>query len=203
MELSMKLNLSLIFSALLISGCANNWVHPTASQADFQRDMALCNNEAERAVPYIQAQPNPIYTPPPSYNTDCTRIGNTVNCNTTSNPTNAYLNQIMQSNAQAGENINRGIRVSNYFQNCMIARGYSLAKSPSSGLFHTSTPSPKVLPYTSDADKNLSLRDSVVDEMVAKGFTKRTSNDGRVFLYKDDVIHGWVLESGRLVQIKK
>ena len=198
----MKLNLSLIFSALLISGCANNWVHPTASQADFQRDMALCNNEAERAVPYIQAQPNPIYSPQPTYSTDCTQIGNTVNCNTTSNPTNAYLNQIMQSNAQAGENLNRAIRVNNYFQNCMMARGYLLEQSKSSNSSRTTTSNPKVLQYTNESERNLSARDSVVNEMVAKGFTKRTSTDGRVFLYKDNVIHGWVLESGRLVQIK-
>jgi hypothetical protein len=196
----------IIIFPILIGGCATNWEHPTASQSDFHRDRAICSNEAEVAIPrvYIPVS-NSFPTTYSTYNTDCSNIGGFISCTSTpSQVNNNYaIAQMNQSIAQSGENMRRGVDVNNYFRNCMFAKGYRVSQPATSGLFHTSTPAPKVLPFTNESEANLSLRDSMVKEKVSQGYEATVSKDGRTFIRKDGVIHGWVLESGMYKEIRK
>lgn len=196
----------LLIVPILMAGCATNWEHPTATQADFQRDRAICSNEAETAIPRIYVPiSNTVPQTYPTYNTNCSNIGGFISC--TSTPTDVNNNyaiaQMNQSIAQSGENMRRGVDVNNYFRNCMFAKGYRVSQSPTSGLLHTNTPPPKVLPFTNESEANLSLRDSIVKEKVSQGYEAIVSKDGRTFIRKNGVIHGWVLESGEYKEIRK
>lgn len=62
---------------LLLSGCVWStgyssppppeyvWAHPSATQAQFQSDLAFCNAQAARAVPSLPPPPMASYPPPP------------------------------------------------------------------------------------------------------------------------------------------
>jgi hypothetical protein len=199
----MSKKLLLLFFSLPFMGCAVNWEHPTASQNDFIRDKAICANDAELAVPRVYVPPTSTGIPNPTYYTTCSRLGSFTDCTSTpSTPNNYAVQQMNQSIAQSGENLRRATDVNNFFQNCMLSKGYRIAQKTSSGLFHTTTPPQPIRSFTGEADKNLSLRDKVLSDKVAEGFQTRQSVDGRTFVLKDNVIHGWVLESGNFVKIK-
>lgn len=117
-----------ILVAGLLGGCAQTqWSHPTKSEAQFQMDSAFCQNEAMRNVQQQLAAPvAPIYTPPTQYDTNCYRIGNSLNCSTTSQGN--YAGQLAQQNAQnmaqAGANIGTGLARQQFSENCMLSLGY-------------------------------------------------------------------------------
>ncbi len=50
-----------VLTVILVTGCAK-WNHPTASQYDFQRDQAQCNQYASQASPTTQTPYNPYLT---------------------------------------------------------------------------------------------------------------------------------------------
>lgn len=120
--------LLIIFLAVILGGCAQTqWSHSTNSEAQFQMDSASCRNEAMRNLPQQVAAPvAPIYVPPTQYNTTCSNLGNFVNCSTASQGN--YSAQLAQRNAQqmaqAGSDIGTGIAQGQFFENCMLSRGY-------------------------------------------------------------------------------
>ena len=81
------------------------WTHPAKSEAQFRIDMAQCKNEALRNI-----QQQPVVLPPnisapiasQQYDTNCSRIGNNLNCTTTSNSGASYL--LAQQQAQIAQN---------------------------------------------------------------------------------------------------
>jgi hypothetical protein len=122
-------------TSMLASCAQTNWVHPSKSEAQFNMDKAYCANEASRNVqPSVAAPVVPIYTPPNQYNTNCSSIGNSVNCTTTAQPN--YLAQIQQQNsqnmAQAGANIGTAFAQQQFAENCMRTLGWSKQQTVSS-----------------------------------------------------------------------
>ena len=113
----------------VLTGCAQTqWTHPTKSQSQFQADSAYCQNESMRSVQQQAASPVvPAYTPPAQYDTNCYRVGNNLNCSTTSQSN--YGAQLAQQNAQnmaqAGSNIGTGIARQQFAENCMLSMGYT------------------------------------------------------------------------------
>ncbi len=83
-------------SVLVIGGCAK-WNHPTASQYEFQRDQAQCNQYAQQASPSVQAPYNPYLTP---------------------------MQQANQTMNQSGANLGAAFGQMGAFNNCMQAKGY-------------------------------------------------------------------------------
>lgn len=83
-------------SVVAISGCAK-WNHPTASQYEFQRDQAQCNQYANQASPTVQTPYNPYLTP---------------------------MQQAQQSMNQGGANLGAAFGQIGSFNNCMQAKGY-------------------------------------------------------------------------------
>lgn len=196
--------LLVLLMSLPIMGCAVNWEHPTASQNDFIRDKAICSNNAEMAAPRVYIPPVSSVATNPTYYTTCSRLGSFTDCTSTPSVTNNYsVQQLNQSIAQSGENLRRATDVNNFFQNCMLSKGYRIVQKPSSGLFHTSTPPQPIRSFTSDAEKNISLRDEVIKAKISEGYQTRRSVDGRTFILKENVIQGWVLESGDFINIIK
>lgn len=109
-------------------GCTQ-WRHPSATQADFQRDSYDCQNQANQANPrrYVPVQPAP-QQPTPSYSTTCMRMGVMVSCESTPNPSSSYnpqMAQAQQSIAQGGADLGRAFGVSNFYDSCMYSKGYS------------------------------------------------------------------------------
>ena len=83
--------------SLLIGCAAPMWNHPTNSEYDFNRDKAACSMEADRANPSQAAPYNP------------------------------RLDPFQQANASiynGTANMGRAFGVQNYFNNCLIAKGY-------------------------------------------------------------------------------
>jgi hypothetical protein len=88
--------LPILFAGALV-GCATQWNHPTASQYDFQRDQAQCNQYAAQANPTVQTPNNPYLTP---------------------------MQQSQQSMNQGGANLGAAFGQMASFNNCMKAKGY-------------------------------------------------------------------------------
>ncbi len=82
---------------LLISGCASQWSHQTATQTDFNKDHFECATEAERNYP-TSATP--------------------------SRGASAY-DQDYQRGEAVGNSIVRNLNVGRYYSMCMNARGYT------------------------------------------------------------------------------
>lgn len=127
---------AVLFLATCLSGCATNWSHPTASQAQFQSDSLSCQDRANQAVPrtYVPIQqPAPVYNP--SYSTTCMNMGvSMVSCETTSNAP-IYSPQMAQANqamAQGGADFARAFGLSSYYDSCMQSKGYSKSTASSS-----------------------------------------------------------------------
>lgn len=91
-----KLTRLVALTAMLVTGCAK-WNHPTASQYDFQRDQAQCNQFAQQASPTTQVPYNPYLTP---------------------------MQQSQQSLNQGGANLGAAFGQMGAFNNCMQAKGY-------------------------------------------------------------------------------
>ena len=64
----------------LFNGCANRSVNVTNPSADKSYDVATCWNEARQQVKAVIVQPSA----PTGYSTQCSRSGNSVQCQTTS-----------------------------------------------------------------------------------------------------------------------
>jgi type IV pilus biogenesis protein CpaD/CtpE len=50
----------LVALAATVSGCAQNWVKPGATAADFEREKLLCRDDAEKATAAITNDPNSL-----------------------------------------------------------------------------------------------------------------------------------------------
>lgn len=85
-----------VLTAILATGCAN-WNHPTATQYDFQRDQAQCNQYASQASPRTQTPYNPYLTP---------------------------MQQAQKSQYEGGANLGAAFGQMGAFNNCMQAKGY-------------------------------------------------------------------------------
>jgi hypothetical protein len=112
-----------------LAGCAQTyWVHPSKSPNQLQGDVATCQNEALRSTPDAVAAPvAPVYVAPTQYSTNCSTMGNYVNCNTTVQPDN--MAQVRQQNAQnmaqAGSNLGTALSRQAYANNCLASLGWS------------------------------------------------------------------------------
>ncbi len=96
----------MLCAVVALSGCANTYIHPAASEAQFYRDLADCRNEAMAMYPPQQTQrPGPVYT-------TCTGSGTRTHCTSTGGTTNTLdfsgISQAMHQHA------------------CLMARGYSV-----------------------------------------------------------------------------
>lgn len=128
--------LTFLFSTNSLAGM---WYHDTANESQFNIDSAQCQLEAQQVVqaPRQYLPPRQTYTQqaPPSYNTQCRMIGNTLNCD--SNPSfgqQSYqeLNRILQEQERQqyemgrniGDAIGRNLQMRNYGETCLKARGY-------------------------------------------------------------------------------
>jgi hypothetical protein len=125
-----------LFSTNSIAGM---WYHDTANEAQFNIDSAQCQLEAQQVVqaPRQYVPPPQSYNQqvPPSYNTQCRMIGNTMYCD--SNPSqsqNAYqehqrllqnrYNQQYELGRNVGDAIARNLQLKSYVETCLKARGY-------------------------------------------------------------------------------
>lgn len=97
--------------AIVLTGCAQ-WHHPTATQADFNRDRYQCDIETAHAYPVAMTPLTPGYQAPTQVTCMNTGFGMT-NC--TSQPGVAV--------APVMQDMNANPRIS-AFNSCMYARGY-------------------------------------------------------------------------------
>lgn len=119
--------INLIIIGLLISllgGCAQYaWYHPNKNQNDFNIDKYNCERQAAQMYPVHMAQQQPIYQPDSTNSgstTNCSRLGDSVNCITTQNPSynpQAYIPPPQDVNVN-----NRSSAISS----CMQANGWQL-----------------------------------------------------------------------------
>ena len=164
-------------ASLTFFGCAPQmlWVKPNANQNEFAQVRYEClqNSQQNRSV----AQYN--------------NVG-------------GYVSGASNSQGYAVSGV---VTNEQLFAACMNSKGWYLEaqrSDPTSSIrFNLPSSPPKITSYTNDSDKNISLRDKVVADKVAEGYTAKTSVDGRVFLSKNVAIYGWVLESGQLVLTNK
>jgi len=117
LELIMKI---IILFLLMLSGCAANWTHSTASREQFYQDKMECERYS-----FIERQVVPVRSTPAVYDTQCEKYGNTTNCITTQNQSNAQLARANQSTEQGGADLGRGLAVAFKFNDCMYSKGYS------------------------------------------------------------------------------
>lgn len=159
-----------LLSTFLISACAQTqWTHSTRTQADFQRDSAYCQNEAMRNVQQQIAAPvAPVYTPPTQYNTDCSRIGNSMNCTTVGSSN--YSAQIAQQNAQNmaqhGANIGTALSRQSYADNCMVTMGYRKQQISQSSAGNPTSDASQNVKFLNEELKQMS--DSIKDQVCPK-----------------------------------
>jgi hypothetical protein len=110
----------MILSLLMLSGCAANWTHSTANREQFYQDKIEC----ERYF-FIERQVAPVRSTPAVYDTQCEQYGNTTNCRTTQNQSNAQLARARQNIEQGGADLGRGLAMASKFNDCMYSKGYS------------------------------------------------------------------------------
>lgn len=91
-----KITFITFLSTVLLGGCAK-WNHPTATQYDFQRDQAQCNQYSRQASPTTQTPYNPYLTP---------------------------MQQSQQGIYQGSANLGAAFGQMSSFDNCMQAKGY-------------------------------------------------------------------------------
>jgi len=104
-------------TALLLVGCAGmGWSKPGSSQADFYNDKNDCDRQAAQTFPVAMGSTGSGYQAPTT--TNCTRVGNNVDC--TSFP-GAY-------SAPQQQDMNAMPRL-NYVTSCLKSKGYSWAWS--------------------------------------------------------------------------
>ena len=91
------MNKTSLLILLLISGCATQWKHETASELDFNKDHFECAIESERAYS--------VRTAPARGSSGYDRD--------------------YQRGEDVGNNIVRNLNISRYYNMCMNARGYT------------------------------------------------------------------------------
>lgn len=96
--------------SLLLAGCAS-WKHPSATEADFNRDRYQCQMETTSVYQPNQTAVGVGYRAPAQ--TNCTTYGNQTNCQTTPG---AYVPPPTQDT--------NAIPRAMAFNSCMQARGY-------------------------------------------------------------------------------
>lgn len=106
---------------LLLTGCATEWVHPTADNAKFYQDKMECENYSQS----ISRTNIAARSAPPVYDTNCTRVGNNLNCMTTQNHSGDAIARAEQSVAQGSADLGRAFAVSARFDDCMKSKSYS------------------------------------------------------------------------------
>jgi hypothetical protein len=104
----------------IIASCASNWTHSTASREQFYQDKMECERYS-----FIERQVVPVRSAPAVYDTQCEQYGNTTNCVTTQNQSNAQLARANQSMEQGGADLTRGLAMASKFNDCMYSKGYS------------------------------------------------------------------------------
>ena len=75
----LRMKIALFLTILLLNGCANRSANVANPIADKSYDVATCWNEARQQVKGVIVQPSA----PTGYSTQCTRSGNSVQCQTT------------------------------------------------------------------------------------------------------------------------
>ncbi len=116
----LKLRLYFLLLVLFLSGCGLTHVNRVNPSANYDQDRASCAFEAERSIPFVPIQVAPQA---PRYATNCTRIGNTVTCDSVPMPSaqNQGFNQLLQDNQV------RSARFS-YIDKCLSAKGWRLER---------------------------------------------------------------------------
>lgn len=108
----------LMVGLVVLAGCAQTrWVNRTNPTADIATDGARCQNEALRNVPdsiSISAPPAPQSTA----NTDCSRVGERIICNTT------VVTPPQQAPTTYVDVLATTINRAKYAENCLISRGW-------------------------------------------------------------------------------
>lgn len=109
--------------AFVLSACGLHWVNRSNPYANYEQDGYACKNEALRLIPDVRLQPQ--LQQAPSYNTNCTRYGNNVNCQSTAIPTTDLtgFNQTIQNSRTSADR-------SSHVSSCMRAKGWYLTKKP-------------------------------------------------------------------------
>lgn len=92
-----RLMVIIVINTCMLLGCSTTWNHPTASDYDFQRDIAQCKVFASQASPTVQNQYNPYLTP---------------------------IQQANQSSYQSGQNFSALIGQAGAINSCMQSKGY-------------------------------------------------------------------------------
>ena len=111
----------ILLLTFLLTGCATEWMHPTADNAKFYQDKMECDNYSQSISREIVAARSASSV----YNTNCNRVGNNVNCMTTQNQSGDAIARAEQSAAQAGADLGRAFAVSARFDDCMKSKNYS------------------------------------------------------------------------------
>ena len=121
----MKNLLLIVLAGLLLAGCAKvTWYKPGATQADYSRDDAICQREAQADADARK--------PPPSYSTVCNgsvddnRYGNNLSASCTT-----YQNNGGPANATQAiiSGLTTGINYGSAWRNCMVIRGWTAQNS--------------------------------------------------------------------------
>lgn len=105
------MKISLLICAALLAGCAT-WKHPSATEADFNRDRYQCQMETASAYPTTQTPTGSGYRTPGQVN--CTTYGNQTNCTT-------MPGTYVPPPTSDGNALPRAFA----FDSCMRARGYT------------------------------------------------------------------------------
>lgn len=113
--------LTVILATLFLSGCGLQWVNTTNPYANYQQDEFACRSDALRLIPNVVVPPQPQQAP--SYNTNCTRFGNSVNCNSTAMPSTDTT-----AVAQSFQNMTTSNARASHVGSCMRAKGWYLEK---------------------------------------------------------------------------
>lgn len=107
----MKKTVSVLAAVLALSGCAGGWNRANTTEAEFRRDMYLCEREAAQTYPTVMQSDGSGYRAPDR--TNCMQNGNQFNCSTTPGaytpPAQSDVNTVSRA---------RGL------ESCMYAKGY-------------------------------------------------------------------------------
>ncbi len=119
--------LSILFIVFTITGCATNWYHPTANEAQFYQDKMACQQYAEHRNPRHVVPVRQVAQNSPSYTTQCVQTGNYIDCQSNPNnlATNNAVNLANQNMEQAGSDFGRALGIAAIFDDCMRSKGYS------------------------------------------------------------------------------
>jgi hypothetical protein len=105
-----------------LGGCAQTqWVNRGSPNANFHADKLNCEIQARTQFPDVVVRPSPQQ--PPTYMTNCSRLGSSVSC--TSTPVQQEdFSSLQALAAKPGTQLSRSI----FEGNCLAARGWSREK---------------------------------------------------------------------------